>query len=120
MAAHPQPLRAEPDKEAAPARTVAPPPAGRGAWLQRVVILLLVLAGGWFAVQEGRDRMLFVEEIDARIVGDLVTVSSRVSGWLTEINVQAGDAISRGQVLARVDARESGLLAPVYRWALRA
>ncbi len=110
MAARPQPLRAEPGKEAAPERTVAPPPAGRGAWLQRVVILLLVLAGGWFAVQEGRDRMLFVEEIDARIVGDLVTVSSRVSGWLTEINVQAGDAISRGQVLARVDARESGLL----------
>jgi membrane fusion protein (multidrug efflux system) len=54
--------------------------------------------------------MLFVEEIDARIEGDLVTISSRVSGWLTEITVQAGDTITKGQILARVDDRDSRLL----------
>ena len=39
-----------------------------------------------------------------------MTVSSRVSGWLTEVAVQAGDTVSKGQVIARVDARESRLL----------
>ena len=110
MAARPQPLRPESAKAEQPERTLAPPPPGGGRWVQRAIILALVLVGGWFAVQEARERMLFVEEIDARMVGDLVTVSSRVSGWLTEIDVQSGDAITRGQVLARVDARESELL----------
>jgi len=110
MAARPQPLRAEPGKAEPPERTVAPPPPGGGRWIQRAIIVALVLVGGWFAAREAHERMLFVEEIDARMVGDLVTVSSRVSGWLTEIDVRAGDTITRGQVLARVDARESALL----------
>jgi membrane fusion protein (multidrug efflux system) len=111
MAARPQPLRTQPEQPPAPERVVAPPGRGGGRLLQRLLILLLVGVGGWFAFGEARERMLYVEEIDARIVGDLVTVSSRVSGWLTEINVQAGDAIRKGQVLAQVDARESRLLA---------
>jgi len=110
MAARPQPLRPDSEKGAAAERTVAPPPPGGGRWVQRVIILALVVVGGWFGVREARERMLFVQEIDARMVGDLVTVSSRVSGWLTEIQVQAGDAVTRGQVLARVDARDSALL----------
>jgi membrane fusion protein (multidrug efflux system) len=115
MVARPQPLRPESEKAAAPERTVATPPPGGGRWVQRGIILALVLAGGWIAVQEARERMLYVEEIDARIVGDLVTVSSRVSGWLVEIDVRAGDTITRGKVLARVDARESALLVDELR-----
>lgn len=110
MAARPQPLRPEPDKEAPPARSVVASPGGAGRKLQRLIILALVLIGGWFALQEARQRMLFVKEIDARIVADLVTVSSRVAGRLTEVSVRAGDPITSGQVLARVDARESELM----------
>jgi len=111
MAARPQPLRPDAEREPAPERTtVSSPPPRRGKWLQRGVILALVIAGGWYGTNEVRDRMLFVEEIDARIVGELITVSSRVSGWLTEVNVKAGDEITRGQVLARVDGRETALL----------
>lgn len=110
MAAQPQPLRPAAD----PAKPVPTPPAprrgGSGAWVQRVIILLLVLAGAWYAAQEVRERMVYVDETDARIVGELVTVSSRVSGWLSEMAVRAGDTITIGQVLARVDARESQLL----------
>lgn len=112
MAAQPQPLR-----PAADAQKPAPGPsaprnggAGAGAWLQRLIIVLLVIAGSWFAVQEARERMLYVDESDARIVGELVTVSSRVAGWLNALSVRAGDTVTVGQVLAQVDARESQLL----------
>jgi membrane fusion protein (multidrug efflux system) len=111
MAAQPQPLRPATEAEKS-AQTPPTPPrhGGTGAWLQRIIILLLVLAGGVYAVQEVRERMVFVDETDARIVGELVTVSSRVAGWLGEIGVRAGDTINVGQVLAKVDARESQLL----------
>lgn len=110
MAARPQPLRPEPEKEAPPARSVVASPGGTGRKVQRLIILALVLIGGWFALQEAHQRVLFVKETDARVVADLVTVSSRVAGRLTEVSVQAGDSITRGQVLARVDARESELM----------
>lgn len=111
MAARPQPLRPEADKEPVPPRsTVAPAPGGSGRKVQRLIILALVLIGAWFAAQEARERMLFVKEIDARIVAELIAVSSRVDGRLTEISVRPGVAITRGQVLARVDSRESELL----------
>ena len=110
MAARPQPLRPEPEKEATPARSVVASPGGTGRKVQRLIILALVLIGGWFALQEAHQRVLFVKEIDARVVADLVTVSSRVAGRLIEVSVRAGDPITRGQVLARVDARESELM----------
>ncbi|MFT5449416.1 MAG: membrane fusion protein (multidrug efflux system) [Gammaproteobacteria bacterium] len=110
MAAQPQPLR--PDAEEQPRTPVAPRPAGGnfGAWLQRLIILLLIIVGGSFAALEVRERMIFVDETDARMVGELITISSRVSGWLGKVSVRAGDTIKVGQVLARVDARESRLL----------
>jgi membrane fusion protein (multidrug efflux system) len=110
MAARPQPLRPEPEKEAPPSRSVVVSPGGAGRKVQRLIILALVLIGGWFALQEAHQRVLFVKELDARVVADLVTVSSRVAGRLIEVSVRAGDPITRGQVLARVDARESELM----------
>jgi len=110
MAARPQPLRPEVEKEAPPPRTVLAAPGGTGRKVQRLIIIALVLAGGWFAVQEAHQRVRFVKELDARIVAELVAVSSRVAGRLTEVSVRSGDTITRGQVLARVDARESELL----------
>ena len=47
---------------------------------QRGLVIVLVLVGGIFAVIEVHNRITYVHEIDARIAGDLITVSSRVSG----------------------------------------
>ena len=111
MAARPQPLHPTVEVERSePTRSAGRHGGGPGAWIQRAIILALVVAGGWFAWQEVRERMVYVAESDARIVGELVTVSSRVAGWLSEMRVRAGDTITVGQVLAQVDARESQLL----------
>lgn len=77
---------------------------------QRGLVLALVLAGGIFAAIEVRDRIVYVHEIDARIAGDLITISSRVSGWVKDIAVEEGQNITVGQTLVRIDDRESELL----------
>jgi membrane fusion protein (multidrug efflux system) len=46
---------------------------------------------------------------DARIDGEVVSISSRVSGWITELPVIEGDRVKRGQLLARIDSRDSVL-----------
>jgi len=69
-----------------------------------VAIVLLTMGGRWIY-----HRYTHVYTEDARIAGDVVTISSRVSGWLTELNVIEGDSVTKGQVLAKVDARDSML-----------
>ena len=77
---------------------------GRGKLLAIIVVgaLLLAWGGRWLY-----HRYTHVYSDDARIDGEVVTVSSRVSGWITELNVIEGDAVKKGQVLAQVDSRDS-------------
>jgi membrane fusion protein (multidrug efflux system) len=77
---------------------------------QRGLVIVLVLAGAAFGAWEVRNRITHVHEIDARVAGELITVSSRVSGWVEEIAVEEGDSIDRDKVLVRIDGRESKLL----------
>jgi len=84
--------------------------AAFGRIAQRLVILGLVVGGIIFIFRETQQRLVYVDEIDARISGDLVTISSRVAGWLTALDVEQGDRVKHGEILMRVDARESQLL----------
>ncbi len=77
-------------------------------------ILLLVWGGRWVYF-----RYTHVHTDDARIDGEVITVSSRVSGWLTELNVIEGDIVTKGQVLAQVDSRDSLLQQEVLQTKLR-
>ena len=64
-----------------------------------------MLAAFVLAGFEVYDRVTHVSETDARIAGHLVTISSRVSGWVTKISVEEGDDVSVNQVLATIDER---------------
>ena len=68
------------------------------------VIGVLVWAGMWLV-----HRWTHIYVDDARIDGEVVTIASRVSGWVTELNVIEGDEVKQGQVLARVDERDAVL-----------
>ncbi len=81
-----------------------------GRFTKRLVVLVLIVGGIALVAREARQRLVYVDEIDARISGDLVTVSSRVAGWLTDLEVEQGDRVSIGKILMRIDARESQLL----------
>ena len=80
-------------------------PSGRNAILAGVVALLLL---GWLAHWVWY-RWAHVHVDDARIDGEVVTMSSRVSGWITELAVIEGDVVKAGQVIARIDDRDSKL-----------
>src|SRR5215213_7571620 len=80
-------------------------PARAKLWLIGAVALaLLAWAGTWLM-----HRFTHVYVDDARIDGEVVTIASRVSGWLTELPVIEGDEVKAGQIIARVDSRDSAL-----------
>lgn len=80
-------------------------PGGGKAWVVGAVALVLAAwAGSWLFY---RFTHLYID--DARIDGEVITISSRVSGWITELPVIEGDEVKKGQLLARVDDRDSVL-----------
>lgn len=85
-------------------------PRMRRRLLRGFVAFAVVAAGTWFGIAEVRQRFTHVHETDARVAGDLVTVSGRMAGRLVELAVEAGDRVARDQVIARLDARVEGLL----------
>ena len=46
---------------------------------------------------------------DARIKADMIMISSRIDGWVTEVPVSEGDVLRTGQPLIMIDNRESSL-----------
>ena len=76
-----------------------------------IISILVVIAAGYFGFQEFQARMTHVFEQDARIAGNLITVSSRVSGWVTDLQVRESQHVRKGAVLVRIDDRESHLAA---------
>ena len=77
---------------------------GRGKILLMGTAALMLAASGVHWVY---NRWTHVYLDDARIDGEVVTISSRVSGWVTELPVIEGDAVKKGQLLAQVDDRDS-------------
>jgi len=70
-----------------------------------LLLITLLVAMGLWAVQWARTAVLFVHENDARIMADLVSVSSEVDGRLSELLVGEGGRVIKGQTLAVIDAR---------------
>lgn len=68
------------------------------------VIGVLIWAGMWLV-----HRWTHIYVDDARIDGEVITISSRVSGWITELNVIEGDEVKQGDVIARIDGRDATL-----------
>ncbi|BBK33800.1 membrane fusion protein (multidrug efflux system) [Stella humosa] len=94
-----------PDLKLGTATRVADPRQRRKRLLIGIVVVataaLIAFAANWV-----HDRTVHVYETDARIVADMTVISSRVAGLLVELAVEEGDRIAKGQVLARVDARD--------------
>jgi membrane fusion protein, multidrug efflux system len=91
--------------------------SGRSKILLLGTAALLLAASGAHWVY---NRWTHVYLDDARIDGEVVTVSSRVSGWITELPVIEGDVVKKGQLLVRVDDRDSVLQREVLVAKLKA
>ena len=93
----------------------APRYGGVKAWVIGALALgLLAWAANWV-----HHRWTHIYVDDARIDGEVITIASRVSGWITELTVIEGDAVKKGQVIARVDDRDSKLQREVLQARLK-
>lgn len=53
------------------------------------------------------DRFTHIHIDDARIAADVISVSSRVSGWTARYHVVEGDQVRAGDLLVSIDARDT-------------
>ncbi len=91
---------------------------GRLAWILGAILLLLIAAGlfAWFRLPRASEvRVALVRERPGTAAGTVLnasgyvtarrqaTVSSKVTGKVTEVHVEEGMVVREGQVLARLD-----------------
>ena len=86
------------------------------AWMVGAAAILLLAWGAHWVYE----RFHHVYLDDARIDGEVVTISSRVSGWITQLPVIEGDTVKKGQLLAKVDDRDMVLQREVLVARLKA
>ncbi len=67
--------------------------------------LILIVAAVLFMLH----RQRHVTENDARVMADMVTISSRVDGWVAQRRVTDGDAVTGGSRLVIIDQREASM-----------
>jgi membrane fusion protein (multidrug efflux system) len=87
----------------------APATGRRHRGYQRSLVLVVLLAAIVLGTLEVRDRLTHVSETDARVDANLVTVSSRVAGWVTEVRATEGASVEADEILASIDDRDSRL-----------
>jgi membrane fusion protein (multidrug efflux system) len=80
-------------------------PKSRRLYGMALAALVVLGAGGWWLYQ----KFTHVLVTDARVAADIVAVSSRVPGWVSDVQVIAGDSVRKGATLIRIDDRESRL-----------
>lgn len=72
-----------------------------------VIAATILLASTLWLLWWFWDRSHYVFVDDARISATMVTVSSRVGGWVTEFPIDEGQQVGKGEKLALIDAREA-------------
>jgi len=77
--------------------------------LNLIILAGALVAASVFGYREFRERVLFLHEEDARIRADMVTVASRVAGWVTRVAVAEGQAVEFATVLLEIDRRDAEL-----------
>lgn len=71
-----------------------------------IVLVALVLAGGWFGVSKYRHSLHHEETDDAQIEADIIPVIPRVSGYVSQVRVQDNQQVHKGDTLVVIDDRE--------------
>jgi len=81
--------------------------AGRALRTMALIVAAAALLGAlgiWL-----HDRFTHVYIDDARVTADVISVSSRVSGWVTRVHVVEGQKVPKGAILASIDDRDANL-----------
>ena len=93
------------------ATNLASPSRARGGrrYVKFLVFIVVIAASAAGAGHWVIGQINYVHIVDARIDGDVKIISTRLPGFVTELNVSEGDRVKRGDVLVRIDDREARL-----------
>ena len=89
-------------------RSFAARPPARFHWKYWALAIAGLVLLAWI-VQWAYFRWTHIYIDDARIDGEVITLSSRVSGWVTELPVIESEVVKKGDLLFRIDDRDSRL-----------
>jgi membrane fusion protein, multidrug efflux system len=76
--------------------------SSRMRWIAAIVLMLLVVGGIWLWRYMGS----YESTDDAQVDGHLSPVSARVSGYVTQVDVNDNQYVKKGQVLVQIDPRD--------------
>lgn len=85
------------------------PGRSRRRRLRAMLFGLVVLAGLGLSFRWLHWQFHHVVLDDARVASDMITLASRVPGWVSQIPPVAGDSLREGDLLVQMDAREAAL-----------
>lgn len=77
-------------------------------WRGKLVLAALIIGLAVIIVWQ-YGRLSHVTETDARVMADMVTMSSRIDGWIAERPVTDGQKVAAGQTVVVIDQREAAL-----------
>jgi membrane fusion protein (multidrug efflux system) len=73
--------------------------------LSASIAFVIGIVSAWFI----RDSVLYERTDEARIDGEIIPLSARISGHMQQVNVIEGEAVHAGDVLAVLDQKEYSL-----------
>ena len=91
------------DDEPAPASPEAKRGNGRAKWIVIALVVVALVAGGWWYIDYQNNGKFFEETDDATVQADMVTIAPRVSGYVAAVLVAENQDVQAGQPLARID-----------------
>jgi membrane fusion protein (multidrug efflux system) len=94
----------------APYRPVAEPGRRKAITIGVIGLVMIVLAAFWL-----HRRLTHIYIDDARVDGEVITISSRVAGWITELPSGEGDEVKKSQLLVSIDDRDARAQRDVLR-----
>lgn len=71
-----------------------------------IILIIMLIAGGWFGISKYTYAMHHEETDDAQIQADISPVIPRVSGYVNEIRVKDNQVVHKGDTLIVLDDRD--------------
>ncbi len=71
-----------------------------------IILIVLVIGGGWFGISKYQHSLHHEETDDAQISADINPVIPRVSGYVTEVRVNDNQRVKKGDTLMILDNRD--------------
>ncbi len=71
-----------------------------------IILILMVIAGGWFGISKYTYAKHHEDTDDAQIEADIIPIIPRVSGYVKEIRVKDNQQLHKGDTLIIIDDRD--------------